>query len=406
MANVILKINPENLIKWSNFEDWTENGTSAAPTGHTLSGASATVARQSSTIKEGSYSAGVTRVGADATLYHDYPDYLYYLGRKMTFGCWVYATVASRARIAISDGVGTTTSSYHTGGSGWEYLTVTRNIDTSATRVRVEMQVNTGNTTAYFDGGILCEGDTASIILTDYADIGIFPQRRRYRIQEYDVVRRDGPLVHGMNYSDFYFNVEGQVLGATATSARTNLDTLAKAIHPFRTTPEQKTSKHDLFFYDDRYTRVLIGNFDVDPTAASRILKFKAKMVAIDPFQKYVGWLRSKTSLSASPTTLTLTVSGNMYSLPIITFTPAGSNMTSCILENLTTGESFNFSGTVTTATDLIIDNDVMTVENNSVYAIASFAGDFMRLLPGGNELKFTGTTGGILRIDWQDRWI
>lgn len=405
-ASIEIKISPENLAKWSNMEDWAENGTSAAPTGHVLTGSGATVARESTIIKQGTYSAAVARVGNDVSLYHDLPEFADYLGKKVTIGFWVYATVASRARISISDGVGSGNSSTHSGVAGWERLTVTRNLDEAATRLRIECHVITGNTTAYFDGGFLAEGDSDVVILTDYADIEHFDPSQRYRVEGFKVVRRDGTLVKNANFDDKTINLNGQVTAASAAACRTATDTLMKALHSMRTNPEQNTTKNHLSMWDERYLPVLISSLDAQPTASARIMKFKSRFTAVEPFIKFVNWTRSKTALSASPTSFTVTVAGNIYSMPIVTFTPSGSNMTACVLENLTTGDSMAYSDTVVDGDDLVIDCDLYTVENDGVDDIASHSGDFIRLLPGGNQMKFTGTTGGVLRIDWVDRWI
>ena len=64
------KIGPRNLLPWSHMEDWVD-GTSSAPTEHTLSGSGAAVARESTIIKKGTYSAKVTRNSNDVKLYYD-----------------------------------------------------------------------------------------------------------------------------------------------------------------------------------------------------------------------------------------------------------------------------------------------------------------------------------------------
>mgnify|MGYP001577519751 FL=1 len=106
------------------FEIWGA-GTTSIPTGWTLTGAGATVAKNTSAgqFKYTLASFALTRVGADASGYQDV-DLISGFGpvgawqsRVVTFGCWVRATVARRARLSIGDGVGTTNSSYHTGGS-------------------------------------------------------------------------------------------------------------------------------------------------------------------------------------------------------------------------------------------------------------------------------------------------
>ena len=80
--------------------------------------------------------------------------------------------------------------------------------------------------------------------------------------------------------------------------------------------------------------------------------------------------------------------------------------MTACTLENLTTGEVLSFSATVNIGNILAIDSDLHTVTNNAVDSIASFTGDFIRLLPGANQFRFTGTTGGVLTIDWFEKYL
>src|SRR5438477_549122 len=78
-------------------------------------------------FKLGAAAAALSRNGADCGLTQDvvltYPPLGDWQGRTVTLGCWVRATVASRAFLRIDDGVGTTDSAFHSGGSTWEYLT-------------------------------------------------------------------------------------------------------------------------------------------------------------------------------------------------------------------------------------------------------------------------------------------
>jgi hypothetical protein len=148
-------------------------GAAVAPTGWTATGAGITVAKNTTggQFKIGAASAAVTRVGTDCYLAQaidtipGFGAVAWWQGRKVTLGCWVRATVASRARIGINDGVGSTFSPYHTGGSALEWLTVTRTLDAAATKVEIRLQVDTGNTTAQFDGAILVFGPA---VLSDF----------------------------------------------------------------------------------------------------------------------------------------------------------------------------------------------------------------------------------------------
>ena len=173
----------ENVIQWlrynkkSSFDDvnvnlvtngimelWS-NGASSVPDDWGLTGAAATIARESTTIKGFDYSAALTRAGTNCYLSQRL-DANPTVGtstlqsKTLTVGAWVYATVASRARISVGDDVGgQTQSSYHTGGSSWELLTVKVTIDGSAEYVEVRLELDTGDTTVYFDNVVLAEED-------------------------------------------------------------------------------------------------------------------------------------------------------------------------------------------------------------------------------------------------------
>lgn len=150
-----------NFIRNSSLEIWLA-GTSVAPTGWTLTGSGATVARDSTNKKVGTYSAAITRVGNDCYLSQNlvtlFGPVEWWQGKRVTFGTWVRASLSSRARLHINDGTATSSSNYHSGGSGWEFITVTRDISGSATQVEVRLAVDSGNTTAQFDGAILVLG--------------------------------------------------------------------------------------------------------------------------------------------------------------------------------------------------------------------------------------------------------
>lgn len=406
---VDIKISPENILAWSDMEDWVENGTSAAPTGHVLSGGSATVARESTIIKKAVYSAKVTRVGADATLYHDHIDFADYEGRKMTFGCWVYATVASRARIAISDGVGSTNSSYHTGDSTWQFLTVTHDVDSSNTRLRAEMHVNTGNTAAYFDGGVLCEGTDTFYVLTDNVDIERMTPTDTFRGQKFRVAGRGGITLPEMQIEAKSIKLDGEVIGATPTAARTVFDALAKALNSHVRKPNGEVQRKDLYLFDDRRFQGVLDNFKPKSRAALKSIQFSAKFTVPEPYSIATNMTRSKTTLSSSPTTLTVTTAGTAFARPLIEITAGGANITALTVENLTTDQSFSFTGTIATTKKLIIDTDFLTVENDGANGLSTFSGDpKMILYPGANEFKITftgGSTDSVARIDWFDRW-
>lgn len=393
--NTLVSISPRNLLEWGCMEDWTA-GTTVAPSEHTLSGAGATIARQSTIVKRNTYSAGVTRVGADATLYHDLPLYASYLGRKMTFGCWVYATVASRARISLNDATTTTSSSYHTGDSTWQYLTVTADISTTATRIRVGMEVNTGNTTAYFDGGILVEGATTFTDLSAYLED--WKPSKKYRMAKFVIARRPGVITPTSEHDSKTYALSGKVYGTTPTTARTAFDAVLQAVND---------GEKDLFLYDDRLVRVYLDSQDHEYIAALRVMKFSLRFNAQDPFYRATQKLRSQQTISSSPTTWTLTYNGTAVSKPLIKFIAGGSDITSLTIENLTTGQVWSWIGTVTAGNTLEVDFDNVTILNNSVDSVQYSVGDFpqFKLIPGANQIKFTGSLCTV-KIDYVEKFL
>lgn len=402
--NIDIKISQRNLLDWSHMEDWVD-GASSAPTNHTLTGAGASVARESTIVKFGTYSAKVTRAGADTTLYYDHPDYTDYQGRKVTFGCWVYATVASRARIAVNDGVGSSNSSYHSGGSGWEFLSVTHDIDSAATQMRVEMQVNSGDTSGYFDGGVLCLGDQSIVIITDYADIGRWRTTNRYRSQRYDVPRREGIRVPNFRIQSKSLDASGMVVGTTPTAKRTAFDTLMKAVNSYITKPNGDIDEKDLYFYDDRCYRCFVESADPDEKAAATIADLRLRFVIPQPFLWAVNKTKTRQALSGT-TTFTVTNGGSAPTHPIITVTNDSSNITSLTIENLTTGQKFNYSGTLQTSQDLVLDAENLTVENNGTGDLGNVTNEVgIILVPGDNEFQITGVVAGSIDVDAFDRW-
>lgn len=144
-----------DLLTNGNFENWSA-GTTVAPDNWTAAGGGMSVARESTIVKTGTYSAKVTRAGTDCDINQIITSDIY-AGRTMTFGAWVYATVADRGRLILNDGVDSTISSNHTGDSTWQFLTVTKTFSAAATRLYCGCGIGGGDTSAYFDGAICVE---------------------------------------------------------------------------------------------------------------------------------------------------------------------------------------------------------------------------------------------------------
>jgi hypothetical protein len=152
--------NPRNLLKNSDFEDWNA-GTTSSPDGWAATlGAGASVAREATIVKSGSYSCKLVANNATDNVYAtaSYKTITYWKGRTVTLAVWVYCDTASCVKIGINDGVGETYSDFHTGGSGWELLKVTRTLSASATQILVYGAYASKAGTIYIDAATLNEG--------------------------------------------------------------------------------------------------------------------------------------------------------------------------------------------------------------------------------------------------------
>jgi len=134
--------------------------------------AGATISQETTIIKSGTSAIKAIVAAAGKLLLVQYPDLktgiTFWQGKTISLGAWVYASAASVARISIFDGAGESSSSFHSGGGSWEFLTVTRTINSGATTLRISpLKTSTiaGGATVYGDKCILKIG--SSVLPTD-----------------------------------------------------------------------------------------------------------------------------------------------------------------------------------------------------------------------------------------------
>ena len=139
-------------------------GTSSTPDWWSFGDDNSTIAKDTANFKIGATSAAITHTASTRRLVlqqnvvDNYWPVARWQGRTVTFGCWVRTSTVGKARLEVEDGVGCTFSSDHTGGGGWEFLTVTRTLDASATKLMAKCRIFGGTVTAQFDGAILVRG--------------------------------------------------------------------------------------------------------------------------------------------------------------------------------------------------------------------------------------------------------
>lgn len=170
----VLYVDNAQLIVGSDFSsfegnllsNWSfENGD--PPNDWNIAGAGATRGQSTTQTKIGTYSANLTRNGADCLLEQQPLSPTTFQSQTLTMGCWVYASVPNSVRLRLSDdAVGATYSNYHTGDSTWQWITVSHSVGATATAIKVRLNVENTNTTAYFDGAVLIVGSSSDLETT------------------------------------------------------------------------------------------------------------------------------------------------------------------------------------------------------------------------------------------------
>ena len=160
-------------------------GTTSAPDGWTLSGAGATIARNTTSgqIQEGLASCNVTAAlntvtRLSQTISVSATQNTRLRGRDVVLSARVLASTAARVSVELDDGVATAiTSLAHTGSGLFETLAVTITLDAAATQVKVSLLISSGaSMTATIDAIKLEEGATATAFTPNANDTFVQPR--------------------------------------------------------------------------------------------------------------------------------------------------------------------------------------------------------------------------------------
>jgi hypothetical protein len=114
---------------------------------------------------------GSTATTGGQVYWSDIPEFYYkFAGRTVTFGAWVWSSYGvsgtggtAKAKLDIITSAGTTSSSYHTGGSTWEWLEVTCAVPSNITSFKVCLDAGVATSTAYFSQPMLVFGNSIGV---------------------------------------------------------------------------------------------------------------------------------------------------------------------------------------------------------------------------------------------------
>jgi phage-related protein len=275
-------------------------------------------------------------------------------------------------------------------------------VDTAAIRLTFGCEVQNNTITAYFDGALAVEGE---MTYTDFRDTNVYVREDdfdlsvQYSIGSFTVPRREGTIVQNNLVREGKLKIKFQIYNDTFSVARGIYDTIIKA-----TTRGEK----EMRFADDRIIKVKVSDISaIDYKADGRVFTFSITFIVPNPIQKFISAYRNKTNVSSSPTSYNFTVNGNYESFPRFYFLPpAGITISALTLENLTTGERFSYLTNVPPGATLFYDCEKSEVTLNGVDGLSYHTGDFPRVVPGVNYMKYTGTAGITILSDWWDSFL
>ena len=194
-------------------------------------------------------------------------------------------------------------------------------------------------------------------------------------------------------------NMEGSIVGDDYDDLRTKIDAFKAALQGIQ----------KLYFDDDRYIMAQVQDFSCPFSNMRRIARWKILFIAHDPIW-LSDTLNSDERTPTSGSGYTITNSGNAKTRVKIEITaPAGGITDNCKIENQTTGQSFQYRGTVAAGDKLEVDNRVDTddfeVLNDGADDQANFEGDFIELAAGNNTIIFTGPADSVVKISHRNAW-
>lgn len=168
-------------------------------------------------------------------------------------------------------------------------------------------------------------------------------------------------------------------------------------------------SGYRLYFTKSKYFNIDTLESDTESFYPGRYLrhaKIKATLLAIDPFIYEETGLIFTGAVSSAPTTFFVNNPGNIDTPAIITVTAAAA-ATEITITNVTDSNrlmTYNdpqmIAGVV-----LTVDAVAGTVKRGAANTLNNFGGTFLRLLPGNNEITYTGGPC-TLQISAGRRWL
>ncbi len=153
----------------------------------TVATSTVSVSRETANVKDSLYSAAITYThsgGGSVTLRQILEDIARYKGRVVTYSKWIKSSVVGTVKLRINDGTNNYDSPYNTS-IGWELLTITAFIPTSATVLTAMLRFDVASCVCYADNGVLVISPTPADFTPFDPPIDLMRCQRYYQISNF-----------------------------------------------------------------------------------------------------------------------------------------------------------------------------------------------------------------------------
>ena len=404
MASRAFKILPKNyLADWGELDSWSL-GANTNPDGW-IAASGPLIAQELVNIKYGIAAAIIVGNGALGGIYRTIPNGsgTNFPGRTFTLGFWG-KSASTGPYIELNDGVNSKTIHLDGLNAYAFFTTPSMKLDYASTQLRINLMASVG-ATAYFDSGVLCEGQDLFINFDssppNNIDISDWSPTLSMKQDQYEIANREGSFIPETHLQAQSIAVKGQVTGSDVNSGSTAFNTLMRSLLDWQT-----NQMRDLYLYDNRVLSVFLKGANWNYKNGLQYIPFSLQFAAPDAIKRVISKYRVHQIIAGTITEFNLTYNGNADSKPVISFiADQGSTISTCQLQNLTTQETMAYTGTVPPNVALDIDCLNGTVANSSINSISFFgASDFPRIVRGTNYFRFTGNPCTI-NIDYYERY-
>ena len=232
-------------------------------------------------------------------------------------------------------------------------------------------------------------------------EISDFEVEEDSRVDQVAVPRRDGFLSDEAYRSGMKIRLSGLICEDTDTEARAAINNLRNAFGK---------GKKNLTLYNDRQAEVQRSYFSYRYVDGDmRRIEWEGELVSDDFGFVSTSPTEQEETINANPETNIFTNNGNLETSAIIRITAGGANIaTGLRIDNLTNAKFFTINQQIDAGDWVEIDTDLLTVVDQSgANVLAAFQGDFFKLEPGDNSIKWTGTatSSPLLKFTYRDKY-